>query len=368
VRHAATTFGRGDRELLIDTLRDLDLATTVHPVHTEREFQLDDDGKVGGRYRFTSSAFAQTAQIIAPGLSKLLPEISGSLPLPDERQDLVDGRLAIDLWNKLVDLRFPLFRYHRMIRNEEENTIEGLVGQKHQYLENMTLYNDAVGTLQSYRPDVEMYAAQLLGRRFAVWFRNRAPMFNPSVGGERWPMSYGYYFTNGEATGTSVRGTLSIFTPKGICLGPYKRFGGRVTHTGKDFLSRLGKMFTTVADNDIPEADILSGVKKLDTTSLGFTTGMRNSVRKAAVSKLIHSVSHVGIPHNLAKEIVEEGLAIGNDSGLRSPLQHPGRLLASRTLLDLFVPTLRLARGVDLSRREKIEQAAFDMLIGRFLI
>jgi hypothetical protein len=350
------------------TLRDLDQATSVNPVHSEQEFQLDDNALAGGEYHFTSYAFSQTAQIIAPGLSKLLPDIAGSIVLPDDRQDLVDGRMTIDLWNKLVDLRFPLFRRHRVIRNEETKTIEGLIGHKHQYLENMSLYRYVSETLQNDQPNVAMYAAQLIGRRFAVWYRSEQPMFELPMGDSRWPFYYGYYFTNGEATGVSVRGTLAIFTPKGICLGPYKPFGGRVTHTGKDFFQRLGQMFTTVIDADLPTDIIRAGAEALTTQSLGFTEEMHRTQRKAQVKKLITSLSHVGVPFNLAKEIVEEGLAVGSSDARSTPLQNIGRVYAGRTLLDLFVPLMQLARKIDLSRREKIEQAAFAMLVGHFLV
>lgn len=368
VRPTITTFLHHEGERLGRTLRDLDQSTSVHPVHSEREFQLDADGLAGGEYHFTSYAFSQTAQIIAPGLSKLLPDISGALVLPDDRQDLVDGPMTIDLWNKLVDLRFPLFQRHRVIRNEETKTIEGLIGHKHQYLENMALYRYVSETLQNDQPNVKMYAAQLLGRRFAVWYRSDRPMFEVPMGVARWPFYYGYYFTNGEATGVSVRGTLAIFTPKGICLGPYKAFGGRVTHTGRDFFQRLGRMFTTVIDADLPTAVIREGAEALAVQSLGFIADMKQAQRKQQAKKLVYSLSHIGVPQLLAKEVVAEGLAVGVSDSRATPLQNIGRVYAGRTLLDLFVPLLRLARQIDLSRREKIEQAAFEMLVGHFLV
>jgi len=371
VQPEVVTFSHRQAEDLSSHLRQMDTGTSVYPVSDATEFQLDEEGRtrVGG-YRFTSSAFFQTAQIVAPGLSRFLPDLSGSIPLPDEYADLVDGRLAISLWNELVDLRFPRFRFHRVIRNEDGKTIEGLMGSKHQYLENLALYQYANEAMQNHQPSVRMYAAQLIGRRLALWFRNQTPMFSIQVGEEAWPVYYGYYFTNGEATGTSVRGTLAIFTRKGICLGPYKRRGGRVTHTGKDFFQRLGKMFTGVTSAEVPEEAIREGAESLLTKSLGFTVEMDRQGRRDQTKMLVHTLSHLGVPQNLAAEVVEEGLTVGRSLGQANfrPMEQVDRLYASRTTIDLFVPLLGLAKKLDLSRREKLEQAAFEILTDRFLV
>ncbi len=355
---------------LAGTLRTMDRNTSVRPVADIDELQLSDDGRtIRDGFSFTFAAFNQAAQILAPGLSKLLPDLSGTVALPDEREQLVDAMQAIHLWNALVDLRFPLFQRHRAIRNDDARTIEGFVGFKHQYLENLALYQEASETLANYQPDVSMYAGLLVGRRFSVWFRSNQPMFSKSVDDKQWPFYHGYYFTNGEATGTSVRGTQAIFTPKGVALGPYRGFGRRVTHTGKDFVQRLGQMLAEVCQHEIPVEALESGAAEMIDRPLGFNCDSNKESRKERSKKLIHSLSLLGVTKNLAGEIVQKGLTEGRNHGLNlPPVQRISHLYATRTLLDLFVPLLWVARKVDLARREKLEQAAYEMLTGRVLL
>ena len=355
---------------LYEHLRWMETHTTVSHPRDFTDLQLDENGRtIAGGYRFTSTAFFQTAQIVAPGFSRFLPDISGNIVLPDGEDALIDGGMSTYVWNEMVEMRYSRFCQHQVIKNEDSKTIEGLIGGKHQYLENLSLYQMAGEALQTYKPDVQMYAAQLTGRRLALWYRDAKPMYRLTIEDEDWPFYSGYYFTNGEATGLAVRGTLAIFTKKGICLGPYKRRGGRVTHTGKDFFQRLGQMFTGVTSVEVPVAELREGAESLLTKSLGFEVSMNKQQRSNQTKKLLHALGHLGIAKNLAKEVIEAGLTAGRSLGRADyfPLQQVERLYASRTLIDLFVPLMAIARKLDLSRREKFEQAAYEMLTGRFL-
>lgn len=356
---------------LSSALRHLDAVTTVQSAVEPEELQLDDEGKTKEGYTFTRAAFNQVAQIIAPGLSKFIPDITGTTVLPDDRERLVDGVRAVEFWNELVDLRFSLFTNQRIIRNTEERTIEGIVGHKHQFLGNWELYREVVETLAGYdqHRDVTMFAAVLVGRRFSVWFRNPKPLFTRTVDDKPWPFYYGYYFTNGEATGTAVRGTLAVFNRAGPALAAYRKFGRRVTHTGKDFRNRVNGMVNELAEAKFPTQEIEDGFDAMMTQSLGFEASWNETQRKEQIKKLIHSLSLLGVAKNLATEVVEAGLSKGRWQGEhRPPILEVSRLYATRTLLDLFVTLLWIARRVDLSRREKMEQAAYEIQAGRFLL
>lgn len=364
-------FTGRDAAELSRRLKELDNTTTTFPINSETEFQLDRDAKTKmGGYRFTHFAFSQVSQLLAPGLSKFLPDLAGSITLPEDREYLVDAGLSIDLWNRLVDLRFALFQHYRVIRNDKDKRIEGLVGNKHQYLENLALYEAANETLATHRPEVSFYAAMIVGRKLALWYRANTPMFVLAVDEAQWPFYYGYYFTNGEATGTSVRGTLAVFSCAGLCLSSYETFGDRVTHTGKEFYQRLGQMLSTVSTKEIPENELRSGAQALLTASLGFTPTMTKPERRQQQRRLVHSLSHIGVPQNLANEVVESGLTKGRGIGKANfvQLQDVSRVYTRRTLIDLFVPLMHVARNVDLTRREKIEQAAYEVLMGHILI
>lgn len=356
---------------LRDHLRSLDEVTSLRTVSDPAEVQLSQDGSTKrDQYRFTIAAFRQAAQIMGPGLSKFMPDLAGMIGAVDEtRAQLIDGPLAIRLWNSLVDLRFTLFERYRIIRNDRERTIEGFVSHKHQYLENAWLYSEAVAVLAGQDQHVEPYAASLNGRRFSLWFRQRAPTITVDVDGQLWPFYGGCYFTNGEATGTSVRGTIAIFTPWGVCLGAYRKFGRRVTHVGRDFMQRIGEMFAAVVHSEIPWQKLQDGASQMSFRSLGYVLNWTDDQRKERSKKIINALGLLGVQRNLAVEAVDLALTIGRYHGMDAmDWAQANQLYAGRTVLDLFVPLLGIARGLDTSRREKIEQAAFDVMMGRLLL
>lgn len=368
-------FAASGRGLKIDSLaaylRGLDAVTSVRPAYDAAEFQINEQGcTLMDGYRFTLPAFRQAAQIMGPGISKFLPDLSGMTHGKDDnRQHFIDGRLAMRMWNELVDLRFPLFERYRIIRNDQERTIEGFVSHKHQYLENIWLYQEAVEVLSGQDQNVAAYAASLVGRRFSLWFRQRTPTFTIDIDGVSWPFYGGCYFTNGEATGTSVRGTVAVFTRKGCCLGAYRKFGKRVTHVGRDFMQRVGEMFSSVLHAEIPWDKLQAGVEKMASQPLGFVINSTKEQRKERAKKLTHSLSVLGVQKNLAVEAVDLALSIGRNHGLAAvDWAQANQLYAGRNVIDLFVPLLGLARRVDSARREKLEQAAFDVMMGRLLL
>lgn len=358
-------------EALRDHLRNLDEVTSLRTVNDPSEIQLNQDGQTKrDQYRFTIAAFRQAAQIMGPGLSKFMPDLAGMIGSLDEtRSQLVDGPLAIRLWNSLVDLRFTLFERYRIIRNDRDRTIEGFVSHKHQYLENVWLYSEAVEVLAGQDQSVAPYAASLNGRRFSIWFRQRTPTFTIDVEGQPWPFYGGCYFTNGEATGTSVRGTIAVFTPRGVCLGAYRKFGRRVTHVGRDFMQRIGEMFAAVVHSEIPWQKLHDGANKMSSQSLGYVLNWTDDQRKERSKKIINALGLLGVQRNLAVEAVDLALTIGRYHGMDAmDWAQASQLYAGRTVLDLFVPLLAIARKLDSSRREKVEQAAFDVMMGRLLL
>lgn len=330
--------------------------------------QLAMDGStIYGNWRLTLAAFKQAAHIMGPGLSVAIPDIAGTTTSPRNVNGLVDRSVAIRLWNDLVTLRYPLFSRFRMIQNARTQLIEGFVGTSHQYLENAAMYAEAMELLRQYRPQAAFYAGRVVSRRLSIWLRDVSPTFTVPVDDRAWAARIGYYFTNGEATGTSVRGTVALFLPCGVCLGPYQRYGRRVSHKGRDFTQRLGMMFAEVYQATPPVDELQAGLRAAVTTSLGFNDPGEQA-RQARKKKLIHAMSLLGISKSLAAEAMDAALATGRHGDtelaeLRSPEQY-----ARRTVLDLLVPLLHLARRVDLLQRERIEQAAFNIVLGRLLL
>lgn len=334
--------------------------TSVYPIAGPVELQLTRQGRTKrGDFRYTSCGFYQLAGLLGPGLGRFLPDLAGMNPR--QAVNCVDGEQAIRIFNDLIDLRLSLFEQYRLVRNESLRVIEGLVGSRHRFLENLTMLRLAHDALPQ---TCEFYGGALVGRRLALWFRSREPLF--VIDSPAWPMYFGYYFSNAEATGVSVRGSLALYTREGVCIAPYRRFGFRVTHAGRDFDARLGQLFGEVY-NEPPLAEIREGVLKAKATRLGFTEHDSDRDRRSRVRRLVHSLAQLGISQGVGTDIVHEALYMGRHPDPVLTPSYP-KQFPSRTLFDLFVAMLRVGKRLDLDRQERVGQAAFDALTGRLIV
>ena len=361
-------YRKTDMHLLSQKLAEIHRHTTLFPVDSPAEFQLNLDGTTKQGWRLTHTAFAQVAKMIGPGVSKCITDLSGINPLPEAREGLFDGGLAIEMWNRLVDLRYPVLGSKRVIRNEKTQLIEGLIGHKHQFLDNLTLYEQSIDSVANFQPDQELYAARLVGRRLALWFRDKNPMFSAPYGEDDWPYRRGCFFLNGEATGTSVRGTLALFTRAGVCLSP--KHSVKLPHSGRDFQTRLGSMFASVSSCEVDVEKLEQQAQTLEAKSLGFTTEMGEQERKKHRKLLIALLSQLDVEKSTAESVIDLAIASGRDAatGFVAPPRAPSAVAASRRLVDVFVPLLVTANKMELARREKLQTAAYQVLTGKFVV
>jgi len=342
--------------------------SSVEPITGTEDLLLDVSGKTRRGYRYTRAGFLQLTQFLAKGLSNLLADVAGMVHRKDARDRMADAGLAVRTFGEMVKLRYPAISAYRLLVSHQDKLIEGLVGARQQFLNNSELFQMAEQGVMQYRPEVCLHTAAIIGRRMALWYRAKTPIFSVSVDKEVWPFYHGYYFCNGEATGTSVRGTLALFCKHGLCLAPYKVYGDRVMHAGRDFTVRLGALFNKVLTHDFSVAAFRSGIQALDCTLLGFADKDEKE-RRAQERRLAHGLTQLGVQKNLAAHAVEMALYVGRAEGaVPSPVHMIDRMFNTRMQLDLLVALMRTARRLDLERREKVEQAAFALLTGKFTV
>lgn len=365
--------GQGDVIRPIRTLdgylQQLESSTTLNALYERDELLLGTNAKTRrGAYRLTSFAFRQASHILLAGMSTLIPVLAGLKQQRDEqRAALIDGLLAVQVWNSLVNLRFPLIASYSAIRNEQTKTIEGFVTSRHRFLNNTMMCSMV---MEAVPDNMELYAASVVNRRLAIWVRQRQPQMTTHIDGKAWPVYDGYYFLNGEATGTAVRGTRCLFLNSGICLAPYNRYGARVTHAGKDFMERVCQLLSQVVHVDLPWSQLRKGIDALGTASLGYELMMSPDARRERTKKLVHSLGLLSVQRGIANDIVGTALTVGRSyRSTQAAADVPqATSYASRTLLDLFVPLTAMARRLDTTQREKMEQAAFEILMGRIIL
>jgi len=361
-------FTRGTENKLEQFLAKMEKATSALPVVDPEELQLAADGttKRGG-FRYTSYGFRQVTQLICPGLSKMLVDLSGTIKRPNLDPKMYFPREAQYILNNALDLRGGLLSSYRIIRNEDSKLIEGLIGAKHRTLENLDSYRQMRDAVESLTTDVEFYSGLVIGRQLTLWYRNKTPVFTIDTPKERVTYFPGYYFSNGEATGNSVRGTFAVYSRHGICLRPFKQ-SNRVTHIGRDFNIRLNKMFTSVLSEEISADKLEQGCNDLLDTSLGYAD-LDKQERKRRDKKLIRDMGNVGIPKRIAESVLGEALYVGSNEGSSvPPVYELNAVFGTRTVYDLFAASLRAARMLPANLREKAEQSAYQIMTGKMEI
>lgn len=342
-------------------LASIDNHTTLRPVNDPKELQLRPDGSTKDGYRFTYQGFSAAAQLLAPGLISLLPDLSGMVtPANAKREHIVDPRFAIATWNQIVDLRFSYFAYRRVLRNEDSRTIEGFLGQKYRYLENRAVFTEA-NEMVTQHSGSRFFAGLLTGRQLCLWYKDPEPLGQLKIDGQLRTFYLGYYFANGESTGTSVKGTVAIFTPWGPCLGPFRQYGQQITHAGKNFDRRLGQMFVTVCQTELDRREILQGFTNLR-KPLGFEVGWTPQAVRTRRKAIIAQLSMLQLSKTAAREIVDIALYLGSEEQQPLVAEEATSMYSKRTVMDLFVPLLSTAKRVAIQQRECYEQAAFSIL------
>jgi hypothetical protein len=361
---------QGDME---ERLRRNDRVTSTNSLLSVDELQLDNYGKtVRGGYEYTTTSFQQLCRILAAGTSTFIRDLTGKKLHRDGRDRLSDNHFALRTFNDVVALRFPLLTSYRVIRDEESKLIDGVIGPKHFALENSALYDQALSAVAatSEENQATFYSGVLLGRKMFLWYRSRRPFLSEWAGeGDAWRFYAGYFFCNGEARGTSARGTMAIFCKQGVCLGPYRKYGDRVSHIGRDFHRRLDKMFGKILSKQVPVAAFRDGMHKMLAESMGCCDPDKKKL-VARIRTLARALATFNIPHRIALQIVDDALYVGRKTVLQEDdtprAYNQNQLFATRTSFDLFACLVRSAGQMNLSRREVLEQAAWQMLAGEF--
>lgn len=358
-------FARGQAKDLERYLEEVERHTTICPVADPEELTLDHTGRTHrGNFRYTASSFRKIAQMFALGLSTFLPDLAGEVPKHMVDEDMIDAHLAREIFNNMANLRFDVLKHHRLLRNEKTKTIDGLVGQKHHSLENLTMLEQTDSAIASAAPDMEFHGGSVTGRKLTIWYRARVPFVVREIEGEPWCFYHGYYFRNSESTGTSVRGTQAVYTRRGACLRPFER-ENRVSHIGRGFTQRLNKMFQNIMSTEFKTTCLVANLDKMLTEPLGYA-GLSDKEKKKFRTHFKRVIGGLGLTKTWAGKVLDDALAYGraDPTKLRMPLLSAKRF-EERTLFDVFCPLVHMSRDLPIIRREIVQQVAYRVLNGK---
>jgi hypothetical protein len=335
----------------------------LEPINSPDQILLDaQTGRtVAGKFRYTALGFSQVSSELASGLGTLVPTLWGVTRDAGTPEHFYDHNAAITVFNTVVGTRFDGLAGKNLVVHHKDKLIEGVVGPSYRTLDNASFFATVQDVMRDSQFDVVFHRAILVGRRLAVQFRSKKPLFIHTVGEKKYSVYIGYYYRNGETKGTSVRAARTLVTEHGTALWPYRPGKAtRAVHTGSNFNDRVERVMQGVLIEDMKY--VLSFKQCMATlTSTALELGSTVEEREARINDLANRLMKKSLPKWATKEIVEQAVYRGHTGSTPVP---DARAYAERTDYDIFAALLSYAPRFGVERREKVEQLAFELLRG----
>ena len=338
-----------------------DASLEILPVLSPRQLQLLPNGLTADGFRFDAVGFAQVAAAISPGLAQAMRDLAD----PPARRGVLSrtahGDYARRCWNDIVRLRLDDLRAQgwQLVLQTNARLICGLITGTYHCFGGSALYVHAE-TAMTQQP-YQFYAAQLRGLSTQLWYRSSSPEVVRASAVENWSLRRGWYFASGEVGRTAARASLALFTPYGICLGPYRQYGRRVWHARRAFEGRWQTALRKLLSQDwqLPWESLGTRLSR----PLGFAEYTSAGSRRKYRAKWLRAIQRDGLPRDLASGVLSQTLQFGAAHRLPAvPSEYV--VWGSRTLYDLFRVLLTVASRLPVAKREAAEQVAFEILVG----
>lgn len=367
------TYAADRKAVFLEALAAQDRHTIMAPLDQPEQLLMTPDCRTQrGGFRYSGTAFRQLCRTACPGLTNVVTDVAG---LRRRSNDTDRGRFsladAISVFNTVVRRRFRTdLEGLQTVRDTRTGVIEGVVGRGYRRLANIELYNRSDEVLRSYRQPVEFYSASMYGRHMVLHYRDRSPMFTTEGPRGFQDVFYGgFYYSNSEIGDGSVRATTTLIRActDTKALGYFGR-SGRLIHAGKAFSRRFEMLLNSVGERR-PEVDRLrEGVLALATKNLGFTGNDDDFERRFI--ELSNRLQSKQLTKSLARRILRSVLV--QSSYDRTPIADirfvRQNTWTERTAYDLFNAMTRTALDLPITLRERVEQLAFSLLLGRFTL
>ena len=353
------------KDVFVRRLKTLEESTLFSPLQRLEQALLEVRTTSRGEERLycqgrwlSRHALLQMCKLLSPGLTVLTCSLAGIVRRSVDADAYCSRRQAVQLFNSVLRLRFEIpggLRGKQLVINSAEGTIDGVVGAGYRYLPNHKLYAEVERTVR--QEGANFVHGWLCGRQMTCSFYD-GRTFQTDWGGHVDDWATGFYFSNTEVGDRSVRtARLLVRTKWGHrCLSqPH-----RVKHSGRLFerklIVSLGKMLVDSRE----ESKLRDAIR----SRMGATLGMvaAADLRAKRISQLSSSLERFAGSRDTAERIVRWAAFAGAYAS-RKPERLALAELESRTEFDLFASMLRVAKGLALTPRERLETHAFDYLM-----
>lgn len=332
------------------------------PVVDPAQLLMAADGSIAETgYRFNAIGFAALANSLGRGLNSLFNELVGeSHNNFDAAARAGQVAKAAQIYNTALKCRFDSLLERHILLNHRDKTIDGFLGLEHKFVANSSFFDLLINEVLARQDAAAFYRAELIGREFRVFFSDTASRRNNFLRDRRHTFGGGWYFSNREDTGRSIRGALCLLTKFGVAIEP-KNKKNCLRHTGSDLMGRLISLTSHCAGRSLQMDDVCVAVRRMRKTSLHFSSNKKHM--DAATNKVVRYLGQYKVNKEDARRICKNTFAVGSDVTPRPLVEaYADEVVEARNLYDLFCALLRYARNQYYTTRDVLQAAGMEML------
>jgi hypothetical protein len=369
VEPPSCNFKHNQEDQLKTTLEDLDKHLILSPINLPQDVALDAEANVGSgsvKYKLTRWAMFQLCQFTCPSMYGFATELSGVERAKESLREEYSFSEAIEIINRVVRRRFRTKMSGKIaLVNGYHKTIDGFVSSSYRSLPNRELYTRASSIMQQLDHPATFFEATLVGRWLLLRFVDTNPLVTlKEADGIDERFYTGYHFSNNEVGKSSVKAAVTLYRKfsKSAAISPIVDKDTALRHVGLKFVARFDQLIKGMLTRRHDPQVYLAGIRMMQSTGLGLGNKSAKAERKR-MEDIAAKLVRRGIPASIARVVVENVTRQSSydEAPVEAVLQRP----TDRTVFDLYNALGRCAIDLPINHRERTEQAAYAILMGK---
>lgn len=358
------SFSAAQENDFVHFLEEQQRNTVIEPISDIQQLLLRPDGAIAeSGYRFNPIGFSSVAAALTSGLNSVFNELSGETQYRHASGEAAANLpAAVSVFNTVLQANFERIQERNILINSGTGTIEGFLGLDHKLLPN-SVFSDIVSREMTAQQGASatFYRAEVVGRDVRIYYSDANNKWNYTCRGVKHMLGGGWYFSNREDSGSSVRAAAALLSRFGLGLAVNGNKNS-VRHSGADIVGRASLLVSRIAaKNFYSRLELEPALKRLSRQRLYKNEHQRFD---DVIERWVAFLLPFKISKDDAKNICKSALLVGADIAAADPLsKYDQRALAARTMYDLFCAVLRYARGQYYTTRELLQKTALDIVL-----
>jgi len=362
-------FRHDQEDQLKKTLEDLDRQLILSPINLPQDVALDAEARIGSgtvKYKLTRWGLFQLCKLICPGMYSFITELSGAHRTKESPRDEYSFDDSLEILNRVIKRRFRSKVLNKLVLlNAQHQTVDGFVSSSYRWLSNHELYTRTKAAMQSVDGSVVFSEADLTGRWLLLRYVNTVPLVILKNGdGIEDRFFTGYHFSNNEVGKASVKAAVMLYRKfsKSAAISQITAKDSHVRHVGFKFDARLDQLVKNMLTKQHDPIFYTASIRTMESISLGL--GSRSAkIEERRIDDIASKLTRRGVPAALARHIIGSMRMQGSYD--EEPIEPSIFRPVERTVFDLYNALGRCAAFLPINHRERVEQTAYAILMGK---